>query len=467
MASESEGAGPASGLQILIVDDEELQQRAISMAIDEEHVVYTASSSAEALELIDREVVDLALVDVRLGAESGLDLISRLIGAAPWLRVVMLTAHATVESAVEAMRAGASDYLVKPVDAQAIRILVERFAASRRLERQVQALEEDLQHASPPPLLESRNPAMQRVFALAETVATSEAVVLIRGESGTGKGVLARRIHETSARSDSVFAVINCPSLSPELLQSELFGHVKGAFTGAVKTQMGKVEVASGGTLFLDEVGDLPPRIQPKLLRFIQDREYERVGDPRTRRADVRIVSATNRDLEDAIEEGDFREDLFYRLNVMQLHVPPLRERPEDVEDLARAFLAFFAARHNRTVDDFTPRRVGCAARLPVARQRAGAPERRRTRGHPLHDPARAARAAPGTPGRLRSGRVPRRGSFRRDPGPDRSLLVASVAAALVANVIAALGRDGHRPFPRGDGAGAYRASDRGFRVAG
>lgn len=343
------------GLNILIVDDEELQRRALSLSIDDTHSVFTADSPEEALRVLDEEVVDLALVDLRLGTASGLELIPGFLSAAPWMRVVVLTAHATVESAVEAMRAGASDYLVKPVDTQAIRILVERFAASRRLERQVAALEADLNQASPPPLLKSRNPAMQRVIALADTVATSQAVVLLRGESGTGKGVLARRIHRSSSRAEEVFSVINCPSLSPELLQSELFGHVKGAFTGAVKSQMGKVEVASGGTLFLDEVGDLPPRIQPKLLRFIQDREYERVGDPRTRRADVRIISATNKDLRTAIDDGDFREDLLYRLNVVELEVPPLRERPEDVEDLAKSFLAFFTQRHDRKVEGFTP----------------------------------------------------------------------------------------------------------------
>ena len=353
-SSPGPGQGRTVRLGVLVVDDEEAQRLALRLSLDEYHDVFEADDHASALRVVEADMVDVALVDFRLGHESGVHLVPRLLGAAPWLKVAMLSAHATIESAVDAMRVGALDYLKKPVDPHTVLALVERFAAARRLECRVEALEGDLRRSDPPPLLESRNSAMRRVFELAHKVAASDAAALIRGESGTGKGVLARFIHEASPRSEEVFAVINCPSLSSELLQSELFGHTKGAFTGAFKSQMGKVELAAGGTLLLDEVGDLPPAIQPKLLRFVQEQRYERVGDPRTREAEVRIISATNRNLEEAIEAGEFREDLLYRLKVIELTVPPLRDRPEDLEDLAAIFLRFFTQRHGRDIDSFS-----------------------------------------------------------------------------------------------------------------
>lgn len=343
-------------LEILVVDDDESVREVLALCLErDDHGVTLAATADEAMTHVRGGLYDMAFVDLRLGADSGLDLIPRLLGQAPWMKVVLITAHSSVETAVEAMRKGAADYLTKPVDPHVVRVLVERMASIRRLERRVEALEDQVGRASPRPMLESRNPAMRRVVEMARRVAKSDALVLIRGESGTGKGVLAKEIHAASDRAEAPFSVINCPSLSAELLQSELFGHVKGAFTGAVKTQAGKIDLTEGGTLFLDEIGDLPSSIQPKLLRFIQDREYERVGDPQPRKADVRIVSATNRDLEEAVEEGEFREDLLYRLNVIELTVPPLRARPEDVEDLARRFLRFFAHKYNQSLSDFSP----------------------------------------------------------------------------------------------------------------
>lgn len=346
----------ATRLEVLVVDDEESVRETLGLCLErDDHSVSMAAGADEAMEHARNAIFDLAFVDLRLGADSGLDLIPRLLGQAPWMKIVLITAHSSVETAVEAMRKGASDYLTKPVDPQTVRVLVERMAAIRRLERRVEALEDQMDRATPRPLLDSRNPAMRRVVEMGRRVAQSDALVLIRGESGTGKGVLAREIHHTSKRAEAPFSVVNCPSLSAELLQSELFGHVKGAFTGAVKTQAGKIDLTEGGTLFLDEIGDLPGSIQPKLLRFVQDREYERVGDPTPRKADVRILSATNRDLETAVEEGEFREDLLYRLNVIELTVPPLRARPEDVEDLARRFLRFFGHKYNQKLSDYSP----------------------------------------------------------------------------------------------------------------
>ncbi len=346
----------ATRLEILVVDDEETVRETLALCLErDDHSVTRAADADEAMACARKGIFDLAFVDLRLGADSGLDLIPRLLGQAPWMKIVLITAHSSVETAVEAMRKGASDYLTKPVDPHTVRVLVERMAAIRRLERRVEALEDQMDRATPRPLLDSRNPAMRRIVEMARRVAQSDALVLIRGESGTGKGVLAREIHQSSTRAKAPFGVINCPSLSAELLQSELFGHVKGAFTGAVKTQAGKIDLTEGGTLFLDEIGDLPGSIQPKLLRFVQDREYERVGDPTPRKADVRIISATNRDLESAVAEGEFREDLLYRLNVIELTVPPLRARPEDVEDLARRFLRFFAHKYNQSLSDYSP----------------------------------------------------------------------------------------------------------------
>lgn len=350
------GDAGSTRLEILVVDDDESVREVLALCLErDDHGVTLARNTEEAMVKVKEGLFDLAFVDLRLGAESGLDLIPRLLGQAPWMKVVLITAHSSVETAVEAMRKGASDYLTKPVDPHIVRVLVERMASIRRLERRVEALEDQMGRASPRPLLESRNPAMRRVVEMARRVAKSDALVLIRGESGTGKGVVAREIHAASDRAQSPFSVINCPSLSAELLQSELFGHVKGAFTGAVKTQAGKIDLTEGGTLFLDEIGDLPGSIQPKLLRFVQDREYERVGDPQPRQANVRIISATNRNLEEAVAEGEFREDLLYRLNVIELTVPPLRARPEDVEDLSHRFLRFFAHKYNQTLSDFSP----------------------------------------------------------------------------------------------------------------
>lgn len=327
-------------IQILIVDDEANIRRTLSISLEADgHQVIAVSNPADATAECDRRSFDLAFVDLRLGTSHGLDLIPTLLGKSPWLRVVVITAFGSIDTAVEAMRRGAADYLTKPFTPAQVKIVTERVAKLRALEQQVAALEDAAQDVEGVATLESGNPLMQRAISLARQVASTETTVLIRGESGTGKGVLARAIHRWSNRAAGPFGTVSCPSLSAQLLESELFGHTKGAFTGAIRDNPGRISTTSGGTLFLDEIGDLPLELQPKLLRFVQDKQFERVGDSRVMRADVRIVSATNVDLDAAVKVGKFREDLLYRLKVVQISVPPLRERPEDVIPLAQNIL--------------------------------------------------------------------------------------------------------------------------------
>jgi len=252
------------------------------------------------------------------------------------------------------MRRGATDYIPKPFTPAQVLLAVRKVEEVRTLEQKVAVLREDLARTSPEVCFSSECPAMQRVMETARQVASTDAAVLLRGESGTGKTVLARAIHGWSRRSGKPFGVVSCPSLPAELLESELFGHVKGAFTGAVRDNPGRIAACEGGTLFLDEIGDLPITLQPKLLRFLQEQEYERLGDPSTRKADVRVITATNRNLEEEVKAGRFREDLFYRLNVIPIEIPPLRDRAQDIEALATQLLAFYGRIHHRNFSGFT-----------------------------------------------------------------------------------------------------------------
>lgn len=343
-----------SPLRILVVDDEPRIRTTLERLLTGDgHTVRAVGTDRDALAAAEVQAFDLALVDLRLGADDGLDLIAPLLDRLPALRVLVITAHGTIASAVEALRRGATDYLPKPFTPEQVRLAIDRAVERRGLEDRLATLQ-DASDVRPGDGLVSLSPPMQAVLGVLRQVAPTEATVLLRGESGTGKGVLARAVHAWSPRADRPFVTVHAPSLSAELLESELFGHVRGAFTGAVETREGRVAQAEGGTLFVDEIGDLPLALQPKVLRFLQDREYERVGDPKTRRADVRLVAATNRDLEALVADGLFRQDLLYRLNVIEATVPPLRARSEDILPIARGFLSDFGTRYGRPLSGFS-----------------------------------------------------------------------------------------------------------------
>ena len=342
-------------LNILIVDDEINIRKTLSICLETEgHSVITVSNFEDALSEASRRSFDAAFVDLRLGTANGLDLISPLLTATPWIKIVVITAYASIDTAVEAMKRGATDYIPKPFTPAQVKLAVHKIFEVRTLEQKVVALREDLGRSHLDADFSSGSSAMKRAIALARQAASSDATILLRGESGTGKSVLAKSIHAWSKRAAMPFSVLSCPSLSPELLESELFGHVRGAFTGAIRDNPGRISSCNEGTLLLDEIGDLPLSLQPKLLRFVQEKEYERIGDYMTRHADVRIIAATNIDLEKSVREGRFREDLYYRINVIQVEIPPLRERPDDVIALAERLLVFFGRSCHRMSMGFT-----------------------------------------------------------------------------------------------------------------
>jgi NtrC-family two-component system response regulator AlgB len=327
--------------RILAIDDDRRLLENFSLCLEADgHRVVTADNLAQGLKLAATQPFHVLLLDRSIGQDSGLDALPRFRELAPQMRIIVVTAHTAVQEAVRAISDGAADYLVKPCSPDQLRIAVARQLDTRRMLDRIDSLERE---ARPIVDIASKSPAMQDALRIAMQVAQTEANVLLLGETGTGKGVLASAIHAASPRAGAAFATVNCPSLSAELMESELFGHAKGSFTGAHQSTVGRVSHAEGGTIFLDEVGDFPLALQPKLLRFIQDKLYERVGDPNTRRADVRIVAATNHDLEAMVEEGSFRRDLLYRLNVITVTLPPLRQRAEDIEDLALGFVRHYA----------------------------------------------------------------------------------------------------------------------------
>ncbi len=340
--------------RILVVDDD--RQLCSRMSIDLSAMgchVDLASHPEAALAYLRDQTYDLAFCDLRLDDHDGMDLVPRMLAASPSLHIVIITAFASYETAVLAMKIGASDYLPKPFAPLQVRDLVARVRERLRRERNFSSFEQRGGRLTIE--TSSAAPRMRHALDMLARVAQSDVSLLLRGENGTGKTVFAELLHRRSDRAGNPFVTVNCPSLSDELLTSELFGHVKGSFTGAVSDQKGKVETAEGGTLFLDELGDLSQAVQAKLLRFLQEHRYERLGDTRTRQADVRIVAATNRDLEALVREGRFREDLLYRLNVVEIAVPPLRERKEDIIPLAQSMLSALASATGTAVRELSP----------------------------------------------------------------------------------------------------------------
>jgi NtrC-family two-component system response regulator AlgB len=343
-------------IRVLIIDDEKNIRHTLRVCLESMGVKVGEASGAEAaIEATLRGHYDVAFLDLKLGNDNGLDVIPRLLAESPNLTIVVITAYGTIETAVEAIRRGAWDYLPKPFTPAQIRQTIDRIQKQRSLVQQAADLQSQLSAETPDVLLASTSPAVRAVLDMVARAAAADAAVLFRGESGTGKGVLARALHKQSKRQARPFVLVNCPTLSDELLASELFGHAKGAFTGAVRDQIGRVEAAEGGTLFLDEIGEMPGTLQAKLLRFLQEKQFERIGETRTRHADVRVVSATNRDLDADVKAGKFREDLLYRMNVVEVKVPALRERAEDILPLARHFLGFFARSMGRPLPELSP----------------------------------------------------------------------------------------------------------------
>jgi NtrC-family two-component system response regulator AlgB len=350
----------------LIVDDDPGVRQSVRLCLEADGVrVLGVGTSAAALEALDRGRFDVVFLDLWLKDESGLTALPEIIRRQPGISVIVITAYASFETAVEAMKKGAVDYLPKPFTPQQVRGAARRVVAESVLRRQLSELRERIDETEGEAVFETQSPAYHGFLQAAGRVAASDTVVLLRGESGTGKNVLARWMRARGRRADRPFVTVHCPMLSSELMSSTLFGHVQGAFTGAVADATGKVEEAQGGTLFLDEVGDLTPDAQARLLRFLNDRTYERLGEARERKADVRILAATNRVLEEAVRAGRFREDLFFRLNVIALTVPPLRERPEDILPLALHYLQFFGGRQGRRQLSFSSRCASALAAYP------------------------------------------------------------------------------------------------------
>jgi len=341
----------SSRSRLLIVDDDTaMREMLASLFRGRGYAVEEAASAAGALERAGEQCFDVVLSDIRMPGKTGIEMVGELRDLLPETPVVLMTAFGSIDSAVESMRAGAFDYITKPFEPDAVVLTIERALERRALEEENRRLRRALDQTSSFGDLIGESPAMREIFALIRKVAHSSSSVLISGESGTGKEVVARTIHYSGNRADHPFVPINCTAIPEGLLESELFGHVRGAFTGAHTTKQGLFEKANGGTLFLDEIGDMSLALQGKLLRVLQDREVRAVGGTQVTKVDLRIIAATNKVLSAEMEAGNFREDLYYRLNVIPIYIPPLRERPQDVPPLAKAFVAKHSPNRPRSI---------------------------------------------------------------------------------------------------------------------
>jgi putative PEP-CTERM system response regulator len=342
---------------ILIVDDEKNIREGLGKALElDGYNVMLAADGQEALSQIDRGDIDLVITDLRMPRLSGEDVLRKVAGAYPTVPVIILTGHGTIETAVNAMREGAYDFLTKPVNLDRLSLLVRRALSSRELALQHRMLQEELEKRRQFENIIGKSPQMRKIFDVVNQVAPTRASVLITGESGVGKELIADAIHNLSTRKEKAFVKVHCAALSETLLESELFGHEKGAFTGAIGRKRGRFELAHMGSIFLDEIGEINQNVQIKILRVLQEKKFERVGGEETIEVDVRIISATNRDLKEAIAKGAFREDLYYRLNVVNIHIPPLRERKEDIPLLAAAFLKEFSEENGKQIEGIDPK---------------------------------------------------------------------------------------------------------------
>lgn len=340
---------------LLIVDDEKHTRDGLRAALEENYEVYVAADSSGALATMEADPPDLVITDLKLGNEDGMELMSKMLQQSNPPICIMMTAYGSVDTAVEAMRQGAYDFVTKPVNLDRLEMLIRRALREKEVQAENVELRREVRQTRAPDRMIGRSPVMERVFELIRQVAPTKATVLIQGESGTGKEVAAKAIHALSTRSDKPFIAVHCASLSPQLLESELFGHEKGAFTGAGERRIGRFEQAAGGTLFLDEIGEIDPMVQVKILRVLGEKTFERVGGNQTLTADVRLLAATNRDLAGMVAEGTFREDLYYRLHVVPLQMPPLREHREDIPLLTSAILKEMVKEHGKSALRFSP----------------------------------------------------------------------------------------------------------------
>jgi DNA-binding NtrC family response regulator len=348
---------------ILIVDDEKSARDGLTLALKKDYLVFVAENASTALEILEREPVDVLLTDVRMPGMDGISLMKKALERNAHLICVVLTAYGDVETAVNAMKQGAVDFMAKPINLEQLELLLQRVLKTRRIELENEQLRARLNDQYGLENMIGRSAPMKEVFEIIRQVASSRATVLIQGESGTGKELVAKAIHQLSPRKKGPFVAVHCAALSQNLLESELFGHEKGAFTGAMERRIGRFEKADGGSLFLDEISEIDLAVQVKLLRALEERQVERVGGDTPVHFDTRLIAATNKDLQQEVEKGTFREDLFYRLNVVVIHLPPLRERQADIPLLLSHYLAFFNEENGKQIEGYTPEAVEMLSR--------------------------------------------------------------------------------------------------------